>query len=327
MKKLLIITLTAFYILLINITSYAEGITRIVIKNNYNLETTKVYLKDILDADYTDSMFIEKFGNIVVSGIKDESDKLDKSKLLTVLYKAGVDVDNLSIVMSSSVTLNRGQVIPKNDTLESKIKNILFTKYNIPKSDVKVEKTRILPKLVIDEDNQDLLKFKKVYAVDLSNLKNAKFGVVIQNFNGDKKQYYLFVHLNINTNVLTSAEDLSVGTQVTSKEVFTARKKLSSLEGKILNIKIASDDIYKAVKNINRDEIIYSDEIKKSEIVKEGTLVTLSYNSSVIRITTQGKLSQNGEVGELVAVVNNDSNRVITGRLMSKNLVEVSNEK
>lgn len=301
----------------------AEGVVQVGLKSEIIAQARVIRLKDIIDTQVTDVEFTQQYGDLVVCEEDDEIDKISSSRLYALLLKAGADVDQINFRMNQGVFIERGQKITVTSTLANKIAQNIMSHYGVPSADVKVEDIRILPKLDASLDS-DALVFKSVEASNLKSLNNSKFNVVIENPDGDMSEHEIFVKLSIETQVAIAKEALEPGTYLKSEHYVVGRQKLKSLTQKIAREKDLNSESLKVVRSIVKDEILTAEMTFKSEVVSKGAVVNLSYKTSLMTISTMGKLLDASEVGQVVHVENVDSQRTVTGRLVSKELVEVA---
>ena len=79
-----------------------------------------------------------------------------------------------------------------------------------------------------------------------------------------------------------------------------------------------------ARRGIGLGEIITSINIQNAVIIHSGDLIDLTAVVNGIRVTTQGKAMENGREGDYIKVKNLASNKVVRGKVIDKNNVEIS---
>jgi flagella basal body P-ring formation protein FlgA len=70
-------------------------------------------------------------------------------------------------------------------------------------------------------------------------------------------------------------------------------------------------------------EPIHARDLSAPRLVKRGSLVTLKVETPLLLVTAQGRALQDGQAGEVVRVVNTQSNRVVEGTVASAGVVAV----
>lgn len=300
----------------------ADDIMKVTLKESMTLTADTVRFSDIVDADATDIEFIKKFGSLKVTDSQDEATRLDRTRLISILFKAGAPVDDIRIVMSQAVEIERGQKVALGDEQKNQILRVLAADYGVPAVDVTLGDAAILPK--ISDDQKMLLHFKSIKATDLKRLSRAAFRVTMLDDDGLTQEYTLYVKLGIETQIAQASKSLEPGHVLATDDYILGKQKLSGLSGKLVNIKNLGEGTIKIVSTIERDEILLANSVRLAQRVKEGSTVTLSYKTPFLHIKTVGVVKEGGEVGDVVRVENTQSQQTVTGRLISKDMVEVA---
>ncbi|WP_027405996.1 flagellar basal body P-ring formation chaperone FlgA [Anaerovibrio sp. RM50] len=109
-----------------------------------------------------------------------------------------------------------------------------------------------------------------------------------------------------------TAQDLRIDEREYKGENWTYFTDIKQVIGKV------------ARRGIGQGEIITSRNIQNPVIIHSGDLIDLSAVVNGIRVTTQGKALENGREGEYINVKNLSSNKVVRGKVIDKNNVEIS---
>ncbi|OVE80547.1 flagella basal body P-ring formation protein FlgA [bacterium K02(2017)] len=317
---LLIVLLLVF--LSVSLPLKAQSKTKVTLKEHLTLDAGSLKIIDIVDSKNTDIDFIRNFGDTIITTETDTFQKLSLSKVYRVLSEAGADLGQLQIKMKNSIKIERGQSIELNNHASKKVLRKITEIYNIPERDIIINSARILPKLD-DETNSDLAYFKKISPISFKNLKNSKLKVLIENVNGEEKEHTLYLNLNIETSVLMIKNELDSGTTLQLDHFIEGRQKMSSLDGKLINSQDVKAQTYKLISSAAKDKILINQMIRKSVLVNDGSLVTIRYKTPHLNISALGKIYGSGEIGQIVKVMNIDSERMVKGKLISPDLVEV----
>lgn len=326
MKQFLITTLILLFVFLIIVTVplQADEIMRIALKDRIVMKTDLLKIKDIVNNDQTDISFIRRYGDIKISDDKDVFDKINSSRLYSILHNHGADLDNLRFKTNTGVHIERGQDIELNKHGHKKVLQLISSSFNIPQTDIEIVRSRILPRTA--KESLSSLYFKSLKPIDLSRLDNAKLKAVVENIEGVESTHTLYLKLNIETSVLVVNESLIPGTTLRSEHFTAGRQKIDKLNGKIIRSKDLNNKTFKLVNEVSKNDILLDSMLRKSVLINEGTLVTLSYKTPYLSISTLGKVHGSAEIGQIVRVENIDSKRIVTGKLVSPDLVEVIND-
>ncbi|MDD3029716.1 MAG: flagellar basal body P-ring formation chaperone FlgA [Alphaproteobacteria bacterium] len=76
-------------------------------------------------------------------------------------------------------------------------------------------------------------------------------------------------------------------------------------------------------RNLPEGELVSARDIMPQRLVPRGSLVTLKIETPYILMTTQGKAQEDGAEGDVIRVINTQSNRVIEGVVVAPGVVEV----
>jgi len=244
--------------------------------------------------------------------------------MYNILLGAGANLDNISIVMNNGVKVERGQAIELDDRAITKLKKSIESQYRVPKKDIKVSKMRILPRL--SEETVKAPYYRSVEIMDVTDLKNATFKVVVEDQDGRSTDHVLYASLYIETTVLVAKDEIAQDTTLQDQLYIQGRQEITRLDEAFLRKEDLLGRTFKFKKTIKKDEIFKVGLLRDSVVVQEGATVTLSYKSANLSVSTLGKLKTTAEIGQVVRVENVNSQRVVNGTLISKDIVEVAHD-
>lgn len=319
-RKLILMTLLTC---LFSLASRAEDPLHVSLKSKVRMQNSALSLKDIVDEEGTDIEFIRRYGEVKVSNLDKREQKITQTKLLALLYKSGIEVNKIRFQNTPNVQVERGQDIELPQSLKTRIARALSNHHNIPVADIVMKQARILPDLM-DQDYQ-LMQVKKIHAVDLSRLDQAHFKLYIKNLDGKLLEHDLYLNLKINTTVYTASEAIDEGGTVTAKNLVRGRVVLTSLNGRLASPdQLRPGTTFKTSAPIAQNEILLESMLHEIRLIPQGSAVTLSYRSPMLHVRTQGRLLEASEIGKSVVAENMDSKRTVSGKLVSKDMIEVN---
>ena len=76
-------------------------------------------------------------------------------------------------------------------------------------------------------------------------------------------------------------------------------------------------------RDTNGDEIINTHDVMPPRFIVRGTLITMQIETPFMSLTVQGKALQDGVKGDVVRVLNTQSNRVIEGTVSAPGTVVI----
>jgi len=140
-----------------------------------------------------------------------------------------------------------------------------------------------------------------------------------------KKPWKLFVSVNISlfSDVVVAAENITRGDQILRHQVKTEKQEISSLSrgyfetiDKVVG-KIAKFPIYK-------NNTIFPSSVTNEKLVKRGSKVIILARYGQITVRMHGKAIADGALGETIKIKNIRSQKIIYGRVIDNNYVEVT---
>lgn len=318
-------SLTILVILMAIPSAWADDVLQVQFKSHITSPGNSIQLKDVIDNEHTDLEFMQRYGNMTLNALKSDAEKIEPMQIMALLGQSGADMTKIQFKQFGSIALERGQTVELPNTLKQKIISDIAVNYGIPEQDIGFGATRVLPKLPSEQTND--LKFSQIVIHDLSHLDQVKVTAFVEDQNGHTTTHDFSVALNINTNTLTAAQDIPAGSPLQTSKYWSARSKLTELNGRILLPDAVKDKTLRTNTNIQKGAVILANAVDETQAVTRGKVVTVSYKTAQIDIKTQGTLLDDAEVGSLVRVENLESKRSVTGRLLSKDLVEVAHAK
>lgn len=318
-KMILILILTSLF----SLTSRADEPLSVLLKDKVRVENNRITLQDLIDEDGTDVEFVQRYGKMPLSSLNEQEQKITQTKLLALLYKSGVDVNNIRFKNAANIELERGQEVTLPPSFKSRLSKDISRTYNIPLEGITLGLARILPAL--KDPNYQLMQIKKILPRDLKNLARAHFEIHVQNLDGQIMSHDLYLSLKINVSAYTAKEFLSSGSTVTTQDFTRGKILLTTLGERLANPNaMAANVSYKLTREIPQNGMLLENMLREINLVEEGSAVMLSYKTPMLRVQTQGKLLESAEIGKMVRAENMDSKRSVTGVLIAKDLVEVS---
>jgi flagella basal body P-ring formation protein FlgA len=307
-------------LLSVGIVRAEDGVMNVKLKSRVSLNVETVRLGDLVDAEATDLDFVKRYGAVKIE-TADEADAIDHSTVIAALIGSGADLDGIRFLGNAGIALERGQKIELPQTVAAATATLLNSAYGVPGADLTVKSARILPKL--SGDDMAGFKFSGLKADDVSDLSRSRFSVVIENDAGERSTHALFLNLSVETAVVTAASDLEAGQTLVETDYVSGRAPLKGLSGKIITANELNGKPFRVLGNVRKDETLTADSVGEIQQIKKGSPVTLSYKTGMLRIQATGTLASDAEIGATVQVENADSKRLVTGRLIAKDEVEV----
>ncbi len=134
---------------------------------------------------------------------------------------------------------------------------------------------------------------------------------------------YSSASIKVYENIVIANNSMARGEEISTDDITLDKRDISSLRaGYLTNIKQA---IGKKLKRpLQKGSVIRHQFLKAPLMVKKGHIVTIIAKNSQLTIRMAGKALSNGSKGELISVKNSKSGRVVQGKVVAENLVQIS---
>lgn len=317
-RRLLILGL--LFCLITQIKSMADELNSIIINENPTVEGKEIYLGDIASIKTNDASILETLRKIHIcqSANPGSSVKINISYIKSRARQQGIQIESLVWDCPENITIQtKSQVISTKD-IQLYAEN--FIKEKLMKADaiINIQPTKdlkpiILPygKMDIKVDSFSRYPINGYYSLRFTFLINGReYGKQIIPFNIEVIKEIVTASKPIEINKIISEDDLTITAKDIglSFDVFYEKEKLI---GK------------KAKKSIGKDSFITSDMIETPPIIKKGDLIAIVFESSSLKITTQGKAMENGINGQVIRVVNTSSLKELQAQVIDEKTVKV----
>ena len=120
---------------------------------------------------------------------------------------------------------------------------------------------------------------------------------------------------------LVAATNLARGQVLTERDLTLATIPYAQAKGSFTAPEIAVGQTLK--NNLAAGEPLRDRYLAKSVVVRRGDMVTIVAQQGGLRVTASGQARQDGALGETISVVNVNSKKVITARVIGPNQVEI----
>lgn len=129
-------------------------------------------------------------------------------------------------------------------------------------------------------------------------------------------------HFAVKRHVPVLAHRLEVGTVIASNDIDWIDVPEERLAGNAITEgdQLVGREIRHAV---GEGDVIRTNDVSAPRLVTRGTLVTMKIQTPVMVITTQGRSLQDGALGDVIRVINTQSNRTIEGTVTAQGTVTI----
>jgi flagella basal body P-ring formation protein FlgA len=300
------------------VSSAGIGLT---LKEAVVVDRDAVRLSDIADLSSADPFQIKTLGAIEVAG----SPQPGQTRFLGVDYvrirlkKAGVDTASLFFNGPEDVRITRrASALPAGRierAVETEIRNRMpWKNEDVTISGITFDDTIHLPTgtltyRIVPNRNEDFLG-RTILALHLF-------------VDGEPvRRLWINATIAVTADVVTVIRPLGKNQNIEPADLTIERRDLAELPSDTVS-RIEDALGNRTTRMIYPNTVLQSRMISSPPLVKRGDMVKIVANAGAMTITATGMVKQQGCKGEMVRVVNTDSNRIVTARVTGPGAVEV----
>ncbi len=313
----------AFLLILPGISGdlFAAEFTTVRILKKVSIDGDRILLGEIAEINGQDQELILKLKATVIgkAPMPGRVRRIDADYVKIRLRQRGINPSQIKFTAPETIEISRSFIeIPdekiKKAVLAFVYENIPWDRSRVRIKDIRINQHVILPKgrityRIVPPKRRDILG-----VVPLS---------VLFEVNGHfKKRIWATVNIEVTTGVVVTRRPLRRHQLITEGDIRIEERNLAGLPSHIITD-------YKEVlgrrtrRTINSNEVLRSDLIEFPPLVKRGDVVLIIAESDELRITALGKVKGKGHRGEMIEVINLDSNKLIYARVLDSNTVRV----
>jgi flagella basal body P-ring formation protein FlgA len=153
-------------------------------------------------------------------------------------------------------------------------------------------------------------------------LGNSNLLVVFMVGGREAKRIWVTAHIDVNQEVVVSTHPLKRHYIITKEDICLKKMNLKELPKDVITN--PSEVIGKRTRRtVDPDAPLRLNCLEVPPLVRRGDLVTILVETEVLKITTQGVVSEDGGKGEMVKVINTGSRREVFARVIDSRTVEI----
>ena len=303
------------------IAALAAEVAVIELKSRIEVNSDSVYLKDLAKIGTSDPLEQENLGNIVVvrAPLPGKSRRIKRPYIELKLRQHEIDPARVRFEGPSEVLVGRGSIQADRAIIRSTIADYLQRTSPWAGTELKIKAIQITSDTTLPVGHT-------VYSV-IAPRRGPYTGTVP-----------LAVRVNVNDNyekiIQTRVKLAAFKTVVVARRPIGRLKPISPADLERVKVDIGDlppepvTDINAAVgkrarTNIMARSVLRSDLIEYPPVVKRGDMVLIVAQSGALRITAIGEVRSSGRPGVRVKVINVDSKKAVSARVVDKNTVSV----
>lgn len=229
-------------------------------------------------------------------------------------YRGELSPRQLSLQLRNKniITLNDLSILSMDEFLQQEMK--IKSPLSIKKSNIIGEKVKSFSLEEFD-DVQVLCK-------RCNEMGSHTYKLSIQNINGKTKNLWINSETVTQAKVLIPTNSIIVNNNPLNAKLFTWQTLYTSSPNQYFT-DLKQLPFYKLTRNIKKNTPLKRNALTYVTLVKAGQLASITMSHKGLRLESKGKAIRNGNIGDTVSLQNMKTKKIIIGKVIGENLVEV----
>lgn len=320
-KTLNILSFSLFLMLLLITHTSASAFVKINLFESTDIESAKILLGDIGKISGEDHLQVEKIKNVILGNapLPGKKKSISRDLVISRMKLSGIDLAKIQIIAPDKIEIIRSS----KKISHEKIKKIVLTfldktlpwdRDNVDIKDIRIRNEIILPKgkityKVVFPPNND---YVGLTPLTVYFYVNGKF----------EKRLLVTVDIEVMSNIVVTRKPLGRYKLITEEDIYLKRMNLAKLPSNVIT---RYEDVLgmRTRRTINSNVALRPDLVELPPLIKRGDIVKIIVESEGLKVTTLGQAKQKGRRGEMIKVINVDSNKAIYARVLDASSVKV----
>ena len=299
----------------------AAETTTIRLRDQVEIENAEVLLGQIASIESSDTQWVQRLKDIVIGKAPSpgRTRQYDQRHLKMRLKQHHINLSGVNLEGPRHVRISRSHIEIDKHKIEKIVAD--FITQNIPQENktVRIKAINVSERVVLSKGRIAY----KVVAPDMRRLKGTCSIAVDFSVNGHfEKKVWATATVEVWGPVVVTRKPLGRYKPITEDDIMLQTLDLTHLSSNVVTDPEAV--LGKRTKRaIGAQTPLRADSIELPPLVKRGDLVVIIAQSKGLKITTRGLVKKKGRLGDRIPVVNVDSKKVIYGRVIDSNTVQV----
>jgi flagellar basal body P-ring formation protein FlgA len=239
---------------------------------------------------------------------------------------AGIDAERYRIQGAETVTLStRGYFVPETEIVAA-AKQYLLTRLPWSAADLSIETTRGLRGPVEVSGGRDDIRFEANLRASRVALGNIRVDVTILSKGVKQAEVPVSFDVHLCQTVAVASRRIERDHPLTAEDLFFERRPVDNIAGFLTE---SESPVGKRTKRVILPlQVVTKGDIGDNEanaatVIRQRDAVKLVARAGSLVVTTTGEALQDGRTGQTIKVRNVDSKKVVTGRVVNRNEVQV----
>lgn len=248
-----------------------------------------------------------------------ESFRLSREFVASAIRNEGIK--DVAVTGAGQVFVRRPRQVLKRERIESAVRRYLARRLESRQGDVEVNAINIPKQKFLISKNKAVRLVVKAPA-NTRFLGRTPLVLSVMQGSSEIRRIWISADISVFTRVPVAVVPIRAKQRLSSAQFEMRRQDLASLPNNVVTSPEALEGAH-ALRPLSPGEVIRKSDVRLPYLVKQGHLVRLYARRGNLVITAIGKALDAGRKGELVRVVNIDTNKPVQGRVIEQSSVEV----
>jgi flagella basal body P-ring formation protein FlgA len=245
--------------------------------------------------------------------------RLSRKFVVSRIQMAGFG--DVEVTGATQVLVHRPKRVLKRERIESAVRRYLASRLESRQGDVEVN-TIAIPKQKILLPGGKKIRLVVKATPQTRFLGRTPLILSIMQGSSEIRRVWVAADISVFTRVPVAVVPIRSQERLSAAQFEMRRHNLAALPDNVVTSPEALEGAH-AIRPLSPGETIRKSDVRFPYLVKQGNLVRLYARRGKLVITALGKALDAGRKGELVRVINIDSNKPVQGRVIEKSSVEV----
>jgi len=299
----------------------AAGPTSVRCHEQADIAADQILLGDIARVDGGDETFVRRLEAVVIgrSPLPGKTRALDRAAILTRIKQSGIDPAPLDLQIPSDVLVTRAAVTLGRDQIEQIVREYIQQQAAGAADELRIKEIRIGEPVVLP---QGPLTSRVVAPKNTEWAGTIPLSVVFNVGAEPEKRVWATVSIERTTRVVVARRPLGRYKPIDDDDLEVKAVDAAGLPADCITQ--PETVIGKRTRRpVDTGTVLRPELVEFPPLVKNGDRVRIIAETSGLRITAFGQVKQKGGQGELVQVMNLDSNKVVYARVIDSHTVKI----
>jgi flagella basal body P-ring formation protein FlgA len=301
--------------------AWAAGATSVRCYDQAEIASDQILLGTIAQVDGSDEKLVRRLEAVVLgrAPLPGKTRVLDSAAILTRIKQSGIDPAQLDLQIPPEVVVNRAAVTIGREQIEQIVRGYIQQQTRGAEDALRIKDIHISEPVVLPQGH---LTTRVVAPKNTELAGTVPLSVIFKVDDEAEKRVWVTVSLERLTRVVVARRPLGRYKPIDDDDLEVKAVDAAGLPADcIINPEVVIGK--RTRRPVDAGTVLRPDLVEFPPLVKNGDRVRIIAETSGLRISAAGQVKQKGCQGELIQVVNLDSNKVIYARVVDAQTVKI----